>query len=536
MRTSLLAALRRPALLIVGISLLAASLSTSGAEAVSNRSSQERLIRERAMDRIVHIEEGIVRDIPQMPRRCDSMTIQKVKIDIGGCNLYCEQEGEGVPLVLINGGPGGTHHCFHPHFSRAKHFARIIYYDQRGCGLSDYKPDQGYTVDQAVDDLDRLRRALHIDQWVVLGFSYGGLVAQCYATKYPEKLKGLVLVGSSMGLLDLSPSREREFISEQESQKIDQIERTPGLSTAQGLYNVHLNGDWKRQNYYRPSREDIARMVLFEWVHDAQFRSSILPSTNKVDLEGAFKDCPIPTLILEGKWDMSWSEDKPQRFHKNHPNARLVIFEQSAHSIFEDEPEAFFKELRRFLRHLPEISSDALLKWKEHLLRYETEKMEQLQKIPEGPMTEQERAATEEFHRIRARIEKGQKYQDASMPLRSLLSLISACANRNMDALRHVHVLNDPNERYNFDSNLREFLSLQIFRAPMPGEDAKDGDVWIIYTKDPNTSRLDDALLFILWKGNWMHWGNMGRPDAAVQWHQIADEYKKRLLPLLEEQ
>ncbi len=495
------------------------------------RRPQEQMGREWAQDRIIHIEQGIIREIPQVPRLCDSMAIQKGNIDIGGCNLYCEQEGEGVPLVLINGGPGGTHHCFHPHFSRAKDFARIIYYDQRGCGLSDYRPEKGYTVDQAVDDLDGLRRALCIDQWVVLGFSYGGLLAQCYATKYPQNVKGLALVGSSMGFFDSSPSRDQEFISEQEREMLEQIRKTPGLSMAQAVYNLHLNGDWKRQSYYRPNREDIARAALYEWVHDKDFGHPG-PSENEVDLLGAFMDCPIPTLILEGKWDMSWSADKPQRFHKNHPNARLVIFKESAHSVFEDEPEAFFTEVRQFLSGLAKISDEALVSWKEHLARYEKEKRE---KIPEGPMTERERAAIEQFHQMKARIEKGQQYHDASIPLRSLLSLISACANRDMEAIRRVRVLQDPNESYDFHSNLRNFSSLQIFRAPMPPEDAKEGEIWIIYTKEPKTSRLDDALIFILWKGNWMHWGNMGGPGVAVQWRLITDELKKRLLPLLKD-
>ncbi len=534
MKTSMAATQKRTAVLIVGLALLVVLLSQSEAKVTSAQRSQERTRRERAMDRIVHIEQGIIRDIPQVPRLCDSMAIQKGKIDIGGCNLYCEQEGEGVLLVLINGGPGGTHHCFHPYFSRAKDFARIIYYDQRGCGLSDYKPDKGYTVAQAVDDLDHLRQSLGIDRWVLLGFSYGGLLAQCYATKYPQNAKGLVLVGSSMGFLDSSPSRDYEFVSRQEQEKFEQIRRTPGLSMAQAVYNLHLNGDWKRQNYYRPSREDLARMALYEWVQDKDFGHHG-PSENEVDLPGAFKHCPIPTLILEGKWDMSWSADKPQRFHKNHPNAKLIIFNESAHSIFEDEPEAFFKELRQFLSGLADVSDEAINNWKQYLTEYQKAKWEKWQNIPEGPMTEQERAAIEEFHQIKASIEKGRKYQNASTPLHSLLSLISACANRDMEAIRRVRVSYDPNKSYDFDSELQEFRSIQIFRAPMPPENPKEGDIWIIYTKEPDASRLNDALIFILWKGNWMHWGNIGRADAAVQWHLMVEELKERILPRLKD-
>jgi hypothetical protein len=103
-----------------------------------------------------------------------------------------------------------------------------------------------------------------------------------------------------------------------------------------------------------------------------------------------------------------------------------------------------------------------------------------------------------------------------------------------MEAIRRVCVLQDPNESYDVDSNLREFSSRQIFRAPMPPEDAKEGDIWVIYTKEHDTSYLNDAILFILWKGRWMHCGNIGRPDAAIQWQLINEELKKQLLPLLE--
>jgi len=321
--------------------------------------------RERARDRVIHIEDGVVREIPSVPRLCDSIDAQKQKIDIDDCELYCEQEGKGTPLVLLHGGPGATHHYFHPSFSRAAGFARVIYYDQRGCGLSDYEPGTGYCLDQAVDDLDRLRRDLGIDQWVVLGHSYGGLLAQCYAMKYAESLKGLILVSASTGLHGQSmPSRQREFISPQEQQKLGEIRRTPGLSLAQIVYNNFLNGDWKRQCYYKPSREQIARIALYEWVQDNNFNGILSNSAEAVDLKGAFEQCPIPTLLVEGTWDMSWNTDKPGQLAKNHPNAQLVMFEESAHNPFDDEPTRFFGLLKEFLDTLREVPPRQLEYWK----------------------------------------------------------------------------------------------------------------------------------------------------------------------------
>jgi len=327
------------------------------------------------MDRVVHIEEGVVRDLPDVAPLCDAMEIEKGKIDIGDCNLYCEQEGKGMPLVVLHGGPGATHHYFHPHFARAGKFAKVIYYDQRGCGLSDYAHGAGYTVDQAADDLEKLRKALAIDRWVVLGSSYGGLLAQHYATRYPDKLAGLVLTGAATGLPGgVGRSRQHDFLSPEELEKIGQIRREGSLSTAQRIYNAFLNGDWKRQNFYRPSKERIAQIALYEWVHDKDFNAIMSGSMSGVDLEGAFERCPIPTLIMEGRWDMTWNEHKAKILKDNHSGARLVMFEKSAHNPFSDEPEKFFRELKKFMKSLRPMSTKKLARWKEHLAERQAER------------------------------------------------------------------------------------------------------------------------------------------------------------------
>ncbi len=328
--------------------------------------------RERARDRVVHFEEGIIREIPRVARLCDGLNIRTENVDIGGCKLYCEQEGQGTPLVLLHGGPGTTHHGFHPCFSRAAGFARVIYYDQRGCGLSDFEPGAGYSLDQAVDDLDRLRKTLGVDQWVVLGHSYGGLLAQCYAMKYPENVKGLVLVCASTGLHGQSmPSRQGEFLSQQERNKMAEIRKVSGLTMAQLVYNNFLNGDWKRQCYYKPTREQIAQIASYEWVHDNNFNEVMSRFASEVDLTGSFAQCPLPTMIVEGTWDMSWNTDKPRQLAANHPNAQLVMFEESGHSPFEDEPVRFFGVLKDFMGTLREAPALQLQYWKGSILKGE---------------------------------------------------------------------------------------------------------------------------------------------------------------------
>ncbi len=295
-----------------------------------------------------------------MPRWCDRLGFEGRKINIGDARLYVETEGEGIPLVLLHGGPGGTHHYFHPWFSRAAGFSRVIYYDQRGCGLSDYRQGEGYTIRQAASDLENLRKALDVEKWVVLGYSYGGLLAQLYATKYPENLAGMVLVSSAISVnIELEPTRQGNFISDEEKTRMQEINEMSGLSKEQILYNRYLNGDWKRQFYYRPSKERLAEFARYEWDQHRNFRPQLIQSVIELDLKDAFLDFHIPTLIFESKWDLTWNTDKPGIIQDQHPEAEMIILENSGHSPFEDQPDVFFEELKRFISSCePAMSPD----------------------------------------------------------------------------------------------------------------------------------------------------------------------------------
>lgn len=360
-----------------GASLLL-TLSIFAFDSVDGRAQTP--VRLSVFDSIVHLEEGPITEIPKTQRWEDQLDLTVRRVDVGDAELHVELEGSGAPLILINGGPGGTHHYFHPWFGRARNYSRVIYYDQRGTGLSDYQPGpDGYSVEQAVEDLDALRKALGVDRWVLVGFSYGGFLAQYYTTTYPENVAGLILVGASPGMwTDLGPSRQHDFITPAELERMQEIraqlrerrdrEGWPRQKYIQLLvYNNHINGDWKRQHFYEPTSEKLAQIALYEWVHDADFNPIMNQSLQKVDLAGAFDRNPIPTLLLEGKWDLTWGDAKPTILSRNHPNARLVQIEDAGHSIYDENPDAFFGELEAFVRGLPPVDPARIESYKQRL-------------------------------------------------------------------------------------------------------------------------------------------------------------------------
>ncbi len=312
--------------------------------------------RESIFDKVINIPKQLILDVPKLPPLCDELPdLKKGFAEVEDGKLYYEEEGKGIPLVLINGGPGGTHHGFHPHFSQIKDVAHIIYYDQRGTGKSSHD-DTGktYTIKHAVEDLDNLRKLLKLEKWAVLGWSYGGLLAQCYALKYPKHVMGLVLVASHSGLSEPEERRAQQFISPAEQKAIEDIQKkcNDGMLTtsAQVIYNKHLCGDWKNQSYYKPTTEEFIRKALYEWNPAPNFVELMRPESDKIKLKGKFDNFEIPTLVIEAKWDLLWrNPNRAELMRKNHPHAHVEIFEKAGHKIFADEPVKFFTRLKSFL-------------------------------------------------------------------------------------------------------------------------------------------------------------------------------------------
>ena len=111
--------------------------------------------------------------------------------------LYVEECGnkEGVPVVFLHGGPGSGCNENHRRYFNPKKY-RVILFDQRGCHRS--KP-RGVTENNNTHnlllDIERIRKHLGIEKWLLFGGSWGSTLGLLYAEKYPERVLGLVLRG-----------------------------------------------------------------------------------------------------------------------------------------------------------------------------------------------------------------------------------------------------------------------------------------------------------------------------------------------------
>lgn len=335
---------------------------------------------ETIFDRKEHLSQELL-EVPAVARYEESLDMTGRFEWVRGINLWVERKGKGIPLVLVSGGPGTSHHYFHPHFQEATNFSEVIFYDLRGVGLSDRMPSaEGYSIDQAVDDLDALREKLGYDQWAVLGLSFGGVITQLYALKYPERISGMILLSSALPMsLDIGlGARQYDYLSPAERKRIGEIYSIAGQRVVpvhsdlvdahlqrKMLFNAFSNGDWKRRHIKRWSAEDMAVYARYEFVHDKGYYQAMLQDYFEYDLKGLFKQCPIPTLIIEGKWDLAYGEQKVDLMFDQFPKAQQEFWENTGHLVFEDEPARFMACLRTFVTHLPPIDPVALALWKQ---------------------------------------------------------------------------------------------------------------------------------------------------------------------------
>ena len=115
--------------------------------------------------------------------------------------IYVEESGnpKGIPVVFCHGGPGGGTSFYHRYFYDPTEY-RIILFDQRGCGKSTPASEllDNHT-DALISDMESIRVALNIEDWVVTGGSWGTTLALTYAIRLPERVRGLILRGVFLG-------------------------------------------------------------------------------------------------------------------------------------------------------------------------------------------------------------------------------------------------------------------------------------------------------------------------------------------------
>lgn len=275
-------------------------------------------------------------------------------VSVNGFDLWYRESGQknpGPPVVVLHGGPGMSCHYFKDSLEFLATTHRLVYFDQRGSGYSEIKPElyhrifrtrvNHYTLGALIHDLEVLRRdVVQAEKIILLGHSFGGLVALGYAAEYEQHVDRMVLVSSAAVEDDLW------------------VDFRSGLSI---LFN----------NGFPPSDPEAANQwfvnalpsILAESFHDPQAIELLEPgyasfatamavrkSTAALDLLPALKGVNVPTLVAYGAAEpASTAEGYQVQIDELLPNSKRVRFERSGHWSFLEERERFASVVGDFI-------------------------------------------------------------------------------------------------------------------------------------------------------------------------------------------
>lgn len=278
---------------------------------------------------------------------------ERMRIKVNGTTLFFDVEGpklvadgpamrERPTVLLLHGGPGFDHTTFKPWSSRLAERAQLVYLDHRGNGRSDRDDPASWRLEQWADDVRAFCDALEIERPVVLGWSFGGFVAQAYASRHPDHLGRLVLQSTAPRLdLDLIEAAFSRIGGEQAG------------AAARRYWTDH--DDESMMAYLQQcipcySPEPVDPNELTRCVLNMDLLKGF-EGEMKMDLRGSLAAITCPTLVLSGALDpITPPEAAEEIVAAMQPGlARLQRFERSGHYIHQTEPEPFFAALEAFV-------------------------------------------------------------------------------------------------------------------------------------------------------------------------------------------
>ncbi|HSX19786.1 MAG TPA: alpha/beta fold hydrolase [Gammaproteobacteria bacterium] len=257
---------------------------------------------------------------------------------------------------MLHGGPGLSSGYLLPQMSNFGNGYKVIFYDQRGSGKSSDTQinEQTITMAQFIADLDAVRAKLGYNKIILMGHSWGGLLAMNYAIAHPAHVEDLVLVNSAPA----THAGFLEFVQEYDKRtaKINHELNSMRDSAAFRAGDPSVVTKYYRLIFatYMTNPKDVDKISLYFTNKSALngFKvAAILQKNyfdNKYDVLPQLKKLHIPTLIIHGSDDlMPLATD--EAIQKAIPNAKLIILNHTGHFAYIEDPANFFADVKAFL-------------------------------------------------------------------------------------------------------------------------------------------------------------------------------------------
>lgn len=284
-----------------------------------------------------------------------------------GYHLWTNTQGEGdIHLLALHGGPGGNHEYWEDAAEQLKKQGlnvQVTMYDQLGSLYSD-QPDfsdpeiakKYLTYEYFLDEVDEVREKLGLDNFYLIGQSWGGLLVQEYAVKYGQHLKGAI-ISSMVDEIDEYVDRVNEL-----------REKTLSPEAVAFMKECEAKNDYsnpKYQEYVQVMNEQyVDRKQPSKLYHLKDLGgtavSNVFQGDNEFVITGKLKDwhfrdqlknIKVPTLITFGEHE-TMPIETAKTMNSLIPNSQLVTTPDGGHHHMVDNPDVYYKHLADFIRNV----------------------------------------------------------------------------------------------------------------------------------------------------------------------------------------
>lgn len=282
---------------------------------------------------------------------------------IDGYKINVEVLGEGDPIFFLPGGPGNSHDYMQGNFGHYYKTNTVVFFDWLGRGKSDDAKDKlEYSVENDVELIEKLRKKLKFDKISLVGHSYGTVPAQSYAIKYIDNVDKMVLInGFHSGAMwqancDSYNHYAKTHFPEKWKQ-VDSLRALGFLSSEDPLKTIYGNFPTKYIYYHNTMvKSNYPKYKYRGWANDVYV--TIIGKDGDFDVSGSMinqdyrkhlKHVKAKTLVVAGRYDGVSTPEFAVQYKAFMPQAKFVMFEQSGHNPYLEEPEKFFKLFEEFM-------------------------------------------------------------------------------------------------------------------------------------------------------------------------------------------
>ncbi|MDX1364939.1 proline iminopeptidase [Oceanihabitans sediminis] len=282
---------------------------------------------------------------------------------IDGYKINVEMKGSGDPIFFLPGGPGNSHDYMQGNFGHYYKTNTVVFFDWIGRGKSDDAKDASeYAVEKDVLLIEKLRKLLNFDKISLVGHSYGTVPAQAYAIKYADNVDKMVLInGFHSGAMWQANCDSYNHYAKthfpEKWKKVDSLRALGYLSSEEPLKSLYGSFPTKYIYYHNTKlKQNVPKEKFRGWANDVYTTIigvdgdfHVAGSMINQDYRRKLKDVEAKTLIIAGRYDGVSTPEFAVQYKTFMPQAQFVMFEQSSHNPYLEEPEKFYTLFDEFM-------------------------------------------------------------------------------------------------------------------------------------------------------------------------------------------